>query len=48
VLRRVKVSSTALKQKGIHTWLGMLGYCSKDEGQPHYKCWKKNVSDAVR
>ena len=30
---------------GLHTWAGMLGYCTKDSGMPHYQSFRKNVSD---
>ncbi|KAL3681384.1 hypothetical protein R1sor_024340 [Riccia sorocarpa] len=35
----------SLKQKGLHTVLGMVGYCHKDENELHYRAFHKNISD---
>lgn len=32
-----------LKYSPVHSWLGMLGYCTKDEGHPEYEMHSKNV-----
>jgi len=29
---------------GLHTFIGMLGYCFKDKGQDHFECVDKNVT----
>ena len=34
---RMHVCSRELRNTGIHTVEGMLGYCSKDEGLPHFQ-----------
>ena len=44
----LKISSWQRAGKGVHTWLGMLGYCTKDEGQSHYFMITKNVSEEAR
>ena len=41
-----KVSCKRLKNKGMHTFTGMCGYCTKDAGKPHYGVHIKNVSGA--
>ncbi|KAL2622157.1 hypothetical protein R1flu_002362 [Riccia fluitans] len=33
-----------LHYKGLHTVIGLIGYCLKDEGAPHFKFYSKNVS----
>ncbi|KAL3695614.1 hypothetical protein R1sor_009690 [Riccia sorocarpa] len=35
----------SLSQKGLHTVLGMIGYCHKDENEMHYRAFHKNISD---
>lgn len=39
-----KIMCRALVGKGIHTWHGLLGYCSKDHAEPHYQDVMHNVS----
>jgi hypothetical protein len=34
----------ALDQKGVHTLSGMIGYCTKDEGLPHFRVIAHNIS----
>ncbi|KAL3690356.1 hypothetical protein R1sor_016665 [Riccia sorocarpa] len=34
-----------LKYKGLHTVIGLIGYCLKDEGQEHFRFYTKNVTD---
>ncbi|KAI5077190.1 hypothetical protein GOP47_0007014 [Adiantum capillus-veneris] len=34
----------ALKQKNMHTFQGMVGYCMKDEGEPHFQKLTHNVT----
>ena len=33
-----------LSGRHLHTWIGMVGYCQKDMGQPHYKFHSINVT----
>lgn len=33
-----------LTGNGVHTFIGMLGYCSKDKDEPWYQCVYKDVS----
>ncbi|KAL2622069.1 hypothetical protein R1flu_002274 [Riccia fluitans] len=33
----------SLHYKGLHTIIGLIGYCLKDEGTPHFKFYSKNV-----
>ncbi|KAL3689945.1 hypothetical protein R1sor_016254 [Riccia sorocarpa] len=35
----------SLKYKGLHTIIGIIGYCLKDEGQEHFRFYSKNVSE---
>ncbi|KAL3701301.1 hypothetical protein R1sor_019323 [Riccia sorocarpa] len=35
----------SLKDKGIHTVIGMIGYCLKDEQEEHYRKYTKNISE---
>ncbi|KAL2611588.1 hypothetical protein R1flu_023280 [Riccia fluitans] len=35
----------SLHYKGLHTVIGLIGYCLKDEGAPHFKFYSKNVSE---
>ncbi|KAL2633442.1 hypothetical protein R1flu_004921 [Riccia fluitans] len=34
-----------LHYTGLHTVIGLIGYCLKDEGAPHFKFYSKNVSE---
>ena len=45
---RMHVCSRELRNTGIHTVEGMLGYCSKDEGLPHFQYMLHNLSEAQR
>ncbi|KAL2612425.1 hypothetical protein R1flu_024117 [Riccia fluitans] len=35
----------SLHYKGLHAVIGLIGYCLKDEGVPHFKFYNKNVSE---
>ncbi|KAL3692535.1 hypothetical protein R1sor_006186 [Riccia sorocarpa] len=35
----------SLKYKGLHTIIGIIWYCLKDEGQEHFRFYSKNVSE---
>ncbi|KAL2608697.1 hypothetical protein R1flu_027270 [Riccia fluitans] len=35
----------ALHKKGLHTIIGLIGYCLKDEGTPHFKSYTRNVTE---
>ncbi|KAL2649208.1 hypothetical protein R1flu_017336 [Riccia fluitans] len=35
----------ALKDKGMHTLIGMIGYCLKDENEEHFCICTKNISE---
>ena len=39
------IRSVMLKQTAFHSFEGMLGYCSKDIGQPWFRTFVKNVSE---
>ncbi|MCO5570324.1 hypothetical protein L7F22_024043 [Adiantum nelumboides] len=34
----------ALKQRNLHTFRGMVGYCYKDHDQPHFRCVTHNIT----
>ncbi|KAL2621431.1 hypothetical protein R1flu_001636 [Riccia fluitans] len=34
-----------LREKGLHTIIGLIGYCLKDEGVPHFKFYNKNITE---
>lgn len=38
-------SSKLLRNQGVHTWRGMLGYVQKQRNEPHYRLEVHNVSD---
>lgn len=40
-----KIKVTALKDCDLHTFEGMLGYCTKDKGLPHYDVIMENVTE---
>lgn len=40
-----RIQCKALMNTGIHTWHGMLGYCSKDAGENHFRSVMHNVSE---
>ena len=40
-----KISCRFLREEGIHTWLGMLGYCNKSQNQEGFRRMTKNVTD---
>lgn len=42
--RHIRV--TELKNTGIHTFIGMVGYCSKDRNEAWFTCVHKEVSEA--
>ncbi len=33
-----------LKGVGMHTYVGMIGYCLKDQGEEHFQFYHKNVN----
>ncbi|KAL2635354.1 hypothetical protein R1flu_006833 [Riccia fluitans] len=35
----------SLRNRGLHTVIGLIGYCLKDEGLDHFRFYSKNVSD---
>ncbi|KAL2644354.1 hypothetical protein R1flu_011941 [Riccia fluitans] len=35
----------SLHYKGLHTVIGLIGYCLKDEGAPHFNFYSKNISE---
>ncbi|KAL3695201.1 hypothetical protein R1sor_009277 [Riccia sorocarpa] len=37
-----------LSNKGIHTFVGMVGYCLKDRKELHFRVCMKDISDAVQ
>mmetsp|Transcript_5400 Transcript_5400/g.11904 ORF Transcript_5400/g.11904 Transcript_5400/m.11904 type:complete len:409 (+) Transcript_5400:405-1631(+) len=41
----VLVMTKVLSGRGIHTFVGMIGYCTKDRGHPHFQMIRHNVSD---
>lgn len=40
------ISAKSLSGKDMHTWVGMIGYCTKDAGRPDYQVFSKGVSTA--
>ncbi len=36
---------TELNQRGLHTWLGLLGYLQQDMSEHHFDLMTKNVTD---
>jgi hypothetical protein len=40
------VMCKTLRNTGLHTFSGMIGYCMKDEGLEHYQVGRHNVTDA--
>jgi hypothetical protein len=34
----------ALRNTGLHTYVGILGYCLKDKGKIHFQCVHRNVT----
>lgn len=40
-----RIQCKALMNAGIHTWHGMLGYCSKDSNQGHFRSVMHEVSE---
>ncbi|KAL3689557.1 hypothetical protein R1sor_015866 [Riccia sorocarpa] len=36
----------SLKDKGLHTIVGIIGYCLKDEKEAHFRMFQKNVTQA--
>ncbi|KAL3690310.1 hypothetical protein R1sor_016619 [Riccia sorocarpa] len=35
----------SLRDKGLHTIVGIIGYCLKDEKEEHFRMFQKNVTD---
>ncbi|KAL2649541.1 hypothetical protein R1flu_017669 [Riccia fluitans] len=35
----------SLREKGLHTVIGLIGYCLKDEGGPHFRFYSKNITE---
>lgn len=44
LIKSIGVQSKRLSGQGIHTWLGMVGYCTKDIKLPHFMCKMFNIS----
>ena len=42
------ILTKALTGKALHTWIGMIGYCTKDEGQPHFSYISHNITQVRR
>ncbi|KAL2609818.1 hypothetical protein R1flu_028391 [Riccia fluitans] len=42
---RGSVCLKSLREKGLHTVIGLIGYCLKDEGAPHFKFYSKNITE---
>lgn len=40
----MNVMCKGLDGKGLHTLSGMIGYCTKDEGSPHFRLISHNIS----
>ena len=38
------ILTKTLRNTGLHTFIGMLGYCIKDKGEDHFQCVRKNVT----
>ena len=38
------ILTKTLHNTGLHTFIGMLGYCIKDKGEDHFQCVHKNVT----
>ena len=38
------ILTKTLRNIGVHTFIGMLGYCIKDKGEDHFQCIHKNVT----
>lgn len=36
-----------LTNKGFHTFVGMIGYCQKDEHEQHFESRMKNINDEM-
>jgi hypothetical protein len=46
VPRNAHVRVTAVTNKGpLHTFVGLLGHCSKDSNEPHYREIRVGVTD---
>jgi hypothetical protein len=43
--KNAKILVRALKDCELHTYEGMLGYCTKDKGMPHYQVIMHNVTE---
>lgn len=41
----VQIMVKKLHEHGLHTYIGMLGYCTKDQRLPHYKVIMHNVTE---
>jgi len=39
------ILTKTLRNTGLHTFIGMLGYCIKDQGEDHFDCVHHNVTD---
>jgi hypothetical protein len=38
------MSCKRLRDEGLHTFLGMVGYCMKDNGEEHFECVHHSIS----
>ncbi|KAL4514300.1 hypothetical protein Ndes2526B_g04029 [Nannochloris sp. 'desiccata'] len=41
------VRSRAVQNNKLHTFNGLVGYCMKDIGRPHFRCAMKNITDQI-
>lgn len=44
----IRMLSRLLTGKRLHTWHGMCGYITKDDGLPHYELVSEGITDGVR
>lgn len=42
---RIKICAKELKGAGVHTWTGMIGYVTKDQGASHFQRALKGVTE---
>jgi hypothetical protein len=41
---RHHILTKAIQNTGLHTYVGMLGYCLKDKGEIHFQCVHRNIT----
>ncbi|KAL3700532.1 hypothetical protein R1sor_018554 [Riccia sorocarpa] len=39
------ICAKSVKNNGLHTFTGLVGYCLKDEHEIHFRVWSKNVTE---